>query len=633
MPGIVVGIGNDSLERVHAASRQLAHVPWHATSAASIAPQLALGWSGFPSSFDSHSWSAGAGREVHVWRYGHTFRVDPSPRAMGAKEILCDYLDGGVEACCDYDGSFVIAIADTRTQRLYIVPDRLCTQPLYYAADDSRIAVGPEVKALATVLGRTPTLSPDGVVGFLTAGYNIGKQTIYSGIERLELGKLIEISWSALPRLAARRFWKLDFGTSDKITNRREAEDALFAAIEQGHRLLLSDAPRFQMLLSGGADSRGMLGTCSRLGTLPAKAVTWGLLQEVPRSDASIARTLAERFGVPWDFIATTTDGFVDNCADWAYVSELSNDNFGWYTEGFGTLRYMHEAGYPCSFIGDESWGCQGFAFGEFHAYGRVLTPSVPSSVSSILAPSVRVHAAEAYFENIRDAMRDCEDTDWNDRKDFLYLHGRVARYIFALGYNRGHVTEHRRPFLTSPVLNVVRRLPAQFRANKNLYRTLLRRHLPAAARVPSASVNSLPDWSFDLRTREPLRTCFLDLLHDSAIRNGTLGELLDVQALVAVRDAFFAQSPTPVSRRPRLASVIKGRLNHMLWASPVYESVDRWRHRWRGDAPTLRATVQPIDILRRVAILVLLERQLTRFKASAVGTSHEARHAAAGRR
>ncbi|WP_348240365.1 hypothetical protein, partial [Salmonella enterica] len=60
--------------------------------------------------------------------------------------------------------------------------------------------------------------------------------------------------------------------------------------------------------------------------------------QDVPRSDASIARSLAARFGVPWEFISTTTDGFVDNCSDWAYVSELSNDNFGWYAEGFGTL-------------------------------------------------------------------------------------------------------------------------------------------------------------------------------------------------------------------------------------------------------------------------------------------------------
>jgi hypothetical protein len=632
MPGIVVGIGGAPLDGVHAASRQLAHVPWHATNAVGILPQLALGWSGFPQSFDAKSSSAGAGHDVHVWRYGHMFRAGPAPHAVAADEILRDYLDGGVDACCNYEGSFVVAIVDTRTQRLYIVPDRLCTQPVYYAVDGPRVAVGPEVKALATVLGRTPMLSREGVIGFLTAGYNIGRQTLFAGIERLELGKLLEISWAAWPRLTARRFWKLDFAAADKIVKRGDAEDALFAAIEEGHRILFSDSPQFQILLSGGADSRGMLGTCSLLGSLPAKAVTWGLLQDVPRSDASIAQALAARFGVPWEFIATTTDGFVDNCADWAYVSELSNDNFGWYTEGFGTLHYMHATGYPCSFIGDESWGCQGFAHGELHAYGRVLTPSVPSSVLSLLQPSVRAHAAEAYFENIRATMRDCEDVDWSDRKDFLYLHGRVARYIFALGYNRGHATEHRRPFLTRAVLDVVRRLPAAFRVNKNLYRTMLRRHLPDAARVPSASVNSLPDWSFDLRMREPLRSCFLGLLNEPLIESGALGELFDVRAFAAVRDAFFAQTPTPVSRKPRAASVIKGHLNRMLWASRAYEPIDRWRHRWRGNAPTQRATVLPVDLLRRAAILVLLERQLPRFNASAAG-ARDARHAVAGRR
>ena len=628
MPGIVVGIGGNPLESVHAATRQLAHVPWHATGAAGIASQLALGWSGFSQSFDSKSWSAGAGREVQVWRYGHTFAARPSPHAIGASEILRDYLNGGVDACCDYDGSFVVAIADTRTQRLYVVPDRLCTHPLYYAEDGSRVAIGPEVKAIATVLGATPTLSLDGVIAFLTTGYNIGRQTLFAGIERLELGKLLEIDWSDAPRLSVRRFWKLDFGAADKFEDRRDAEDALFAAIKEAHRLLLSDAPKFQVLLSGGADSRGILGTCSVLGTLPAKAVTWGLSQDVPRSDASIARSLAARFGVPWEFISTTTDGFVDNCSDWAYVSELSNDNFGWYAEGFGTLHYMHEAGYPCSFIGDEIWGWQGFAHDELDACAKVLAPTVPASLLTLFKPQLRVRAAEKYLANIREVMRDCSDADWSDRKDFLYLHGRVARYIFALGYNRGHVTEQRRPFLTSHVLDVVRRLPAEYRTHKNLYRTMLRRHLPEAASVPSASVNSLPDWSFDLRTHEPLRTCFLELLHDPLIRNGALGELFDTQAFAAVRDAFFAQIPTPVSRKPRLASIIKGRLNDMLWASPLHEHVDRWRHRLRTDAQMQRTTVLPVDLLRRVAILVLLERQLPRFKSSAVGAPSDARHA-----
>jgi hypothetical protein len=287
----------------------------------------------------------------------------------------------------------------------------VCTQPLYYTRNGDDIVIGPEIKALATAIGITPTLSTQGIVGFLSAGYNIGAQTLFAGIQRLEVGKMLEIALDRPRQLSVRRFWKLDFSSTDKITHRRDAEDALFQSIKDAHRLLLADKPAFQILLSGGADSRGILGACSVLGTLPAKAVTWGLLKDVPRSDASISRALADRFEVPWQFILTQTDNFVDNCEQWAYVSELSNDNFGWYAEGFGTLRYMQETGYPCSFIGDESWGCQGFAYDESHAYGKVLPANVPTSLLSLMPENRRDTAAASYVENLRETMRDCEDT------------------------------------------------------------------------------------------------------------------------------------------------------------------------------------------------------------------------------
>jgi hypothetical protein len=318
---------------------------------------------------------------------------------------------------------------------------------------------------------------------------------------------------------------------------------------------------------------------------------------------------------VPWDFVVTSTDGFVDNCEQWAYVSELSNDNFGWYAEGFGTLNHMQQTGYASSFIGDESWGCQGFAFDQFQADGKVLPPCIAPSILALMPESQRARAAEAYVANIRETTRDCQDTDWNDRKDFLYLHGRVARFIFALGYNRGHATEHRRPFLTRAVLDVVRRLPPELRSYKNLYRTTLKRHMPEAMRVPYASVNSLPDWSYDLRARQPLRDCFLGLLQDPLIERGTLGALLDPGKYRAMRDAYFAATPKPLSREaPPVTKVIKGQILQMLWSNPNYKYVDRWKNAREGGLAE-RSIVQPVDLLRRIAILVLLERQLNRLQ------------------
>jgi hypothetical protein len=614
MPGILVAVGGISIERMRAATKKLAHVPTHESSVDTISSELAIGWAGPPGRVESHAWTADPGKEVYVWRFGHSFKGGGQPAPIGAPGILRDYMSAGVAACFEYEGSFVIVIADKRDNRLYVVPDRVCSQPLYYTRHGEQVVIGPEVKALAAVTGVTPSFSTEGVVGFLCAGYNIGAQTLFRGIERLEVGKMLEITLRGPRQMSVPRFWKLDFSSRDKLVHRREAEDALFQAIKDAHRVLLADKPAFQILLSGGADSRGMLGACSVLGTLPDKAVTWGLFEDVPRSDVSISKALAARFGIPWDFIYTQTDNFVENCEQWAYVSELSNDNFGWYAEGFGTLLYLQERGFACSFIGDESWGVQGFAYNEMHAYGLVLTPNVPASLLALMPANRHDAASASYLDNIRAIMRDCEDEDWTDRKDFLYLHARVARFIFALGYNRGHVTEHRRPFLTRGVLDVVRRLPAEFRVYKNLYRSMLKRHLPETMRVPYATVSSLPDWNHDLRAKERLRRHFLGLLHDPLIATGALGGVIETAQFRVLRDAYFAQTPTPVLRRTPASKVLKMQVREVVWRQPLYRYVDRWRNARSQGGPLQRAKAEPVDILRRVAILVLLERQLSRF-------------------
>jgi len=615
MPGVFVAVGEFSRERLSAAVKKLENAPAHRSEITTISPHLAVGWAGPQECIDHQGWATKAGDEVYVWQYGHACKATPQPARIRAAEILGDYMSHGVETCYAYEGSFVILIVDLRLQRLYVVPDRLCTQPLYHARAGDAIVLGPEVKALCTAIGTAPSLSRDALVGFLSAGYNIGTQTLFTDIQKLEMGKMLEIGIDHPRRLSAHRFWKLEFSSTDKFTRRRDAENALFQSIVDAHRLMLADEPSFQILLSGGADARGMLGACNLLDAHPARAVCWGFLKEAPRSDASISRSLAERFGIPWDFIAMRTDTFVDNCEHWAYVSELSNDNFGWYSEGFGTLVHLHETGHPCSLIGDESWGWHGFAYDEFQAYSKVLPATVPASLLALMIENRRETAASAYVNNIRDVMRDCHDTDWTDRKDFFYLHARVARFIFALGYYRGHVLEQRRPFLTRSVLDVVRRMPAEYRVHKNLYLTMLERRFPGVARVPYASVNSLLDWNYDLRTNARLRDFFLELLNDPVIETGALGDLIDMGRFRALRDAFFTENPAPIVRQARASDLARQYVRKMLWRHPFYKHVDRWSNSHQQMKRSV--TIAPIDILRRVAILVLLERQLCRFSSS----------------
>ena len=273
MPGIVVALGGFSTDRLRAAVQKLVYVLSHRSEAVSLSAELAIGWAGPRERIDSQTWADEPGHEVHVWRYGHTFKDAATPQPIDAAQILRDYMSEGIKACYEYEGCFVIVVADLRLQRLYVVPDRLSTQPLYYTRAGDDIVIGPEVKALSTVIARAPTLSRDGLIGFLSIGYDIAARTAFNDIQRVEMGKMLEITLDRPRRCTARRFWKMDFSSTHKLTDRRDAEDALLQSIKHAHRLLLSDQPTFQILLSGGADSRGILATCCLLGVLPATAI------------------------------------------------------------------------------------------------------------------------------------------------------------------------------------------------------------------------------------------------------------------------------------------------------------------------------------------------------------------------
>ena len=114
-----------------------------------------------------------------------------------------------------------------------------------------------------------------------------------------------------------------------------------------------------------------------------------------------------------------------------------------------------------------------------------------------------------------------------------------------------------RRPFLLGSVLDVLAEVPSRFRADKNLYISMVARFFPEVAAVPPRSAASLPNWSRDIREKPELRRVFLDLLDEGSL-GGALGAVLDLTAVEALKRKFFdsrvggghqAAAPNPLMR------------------------------------------------------------------------------------
>jgi hypothetical protein len=395
-----------------------------------------------------------------------------------------------------------------------------------------------------------------------------------------------------------------------ELRSRRAAESALYEALLEAHRIVLADEPgSFDLLLSGGKDSRGVLACLSEIGRPPTRAFSWGMRPDIPHSDPLVAAGLAETYRVPFEFKSYVTERFIENAGPWAYISELANDNIGWHAEGQSVLVADYETDGAFMLTGDECFGGGSWARNEEEVRSEVVPARLPAEFRNLLNDKVDEYDA-TYRRQVDSVLRWCENDHLIDRRNYYYVYGRVARFIMPFGHYKEIAVEIRRPFLARNVVEVIRQLPHKYRAYKNLYLSMLSRYFPLAASAPARAVDSLPDWEYDVMAEPRFRSMFLELLSTPAIESSVLSRALDIPRFEAFRDGYFGRPLDAVDRIPReprrgMSRFLPSRLRR--------ESVlfDRFRHMTRNTTrlTTLRSRSE-WDVLRCLALIRLLEEK-----------------------
>jgi asparagine synthase (glutamine-hydrolysing) len=197
-------------------------------------------------------------------------------------------------------GMFAIALWDRKERRLSLARDRLGIKPLYYAADDRRVAFGSELKALAAAPGWKPVLDADAAAAYMRFGYVPQPHTIYRGVHKLPPGHILTLGPEGEPTLAA--FWSLrPFAAAG-------AKRALapFDPVEEEERLdaLLRDAVRRRLIadvplgafLSGGIDSSTVVALMQQASDRPVRTFSIGF-REKGYDESGHARAVAAHLG------------------------------------------------------------------------------------------------------------------------------------------------------------------------------------------------------------------------------------------------------------------------------------------------------------------------------------------------
>lgn len=221
---------------------------------------------------------------------GHVFRS-----RTDSEVVLGAFRQWGSDAFRRFNGMFAAAFADMRTNRVFVVRDRLGIKPLHYWNSDGTLIFCSEIKGILASGRVTGEEDLGRLHEFLYYGNTLGADTFYAGIRRLEPGSYLEFD---LETRACRthRYWSpnevagIDDPEGQAVDRVRELLDAAV------RRQLASDVP-VGVFLSGGIDSSSIVALASRHYGGRLRTYTVGFDYVADTDELPAARALAARFG------------------------------------------------------------------------------------------------------------------------------------------------------------------------------------------------------------------------------------------------------------------------------------------------------------------------------------------------
>ena len=178
-------------------------------------------------------------------RGGHIFQT------MSDTEVLAHgYEQWGIRGLLErLDGMYALAIADSRTRRLYLARDRFGEKPLYYHSSPDRFVYSSQLLTAAAYPGVETDWDQKGLAWYLALHFVPGDETVWQGMRKLQPGHFLTVDWDSA-QFSIQQYWRLhETGEQDC-----DAGDILEAVDRAVRSRMVADVP-VGIFLSGGLDS------------------------------------------------------------------------------------------------------------------------------------------------------------------------------------------------------------------------------------------------------------------------------------------------------------------------------------------------------------------------------------------
>ena len=438
-------------------------------------------------------------------RKGHQFSGDSH-----AEFVVHLYEDRGDAFMQVLNGGFVLALWDSRQQRLLIANDRYGLRPLYTTRSGDRYLWASAPQAILADASFPRQVNLAAMADHLCLSTPQGSDTMFVGIDELLPASLVICQEG---QVHCQQYWDFAFQEEETGIAADDYLDELISLLRQTAERQQADELSVGLLLSGGFDSRLVL---SVLNKHAIKAFTFG----TPFcDDVRFARRVAETVHVPHFALEIKPDylksfariglertGDLFNCDRFCSISvydEIASQvnalimgHVGEYIfmTAKSVLRYISRN--PGKDL-DSEYRAGRFSLDFFYGLQNIMTEE---ELEQLVQP--------AYFQVLKGLARSrfhedlvrCPSRHVVHKYNYWCIKHRQGRlYNRLAGSLLPDNLEHRPFFFDNDLVDLAQSIPPSLRWGESpLYRRVILRVAPEIARIPATSTGDLPLYATD---------------------------------------------------------------------------------------------------------------------------------------
>jgi asparagine synthase (glutamine-hydrolysing) len=401
------------------------------------------------------------------------------------KELVEGFYSHGVDYIDQVEGSFVIFLIDG--SQFYILTDKVNSRKAFYGFIDDGWVISNDIDALPTDKCQ---LSLDGIACYLANGNLFVDLTLF---QEIKCARRASVHVFKEPDVFIYSYWEYKFTNPAYSVDQfgqyaQELESLLVESIKRRY----ATASGAALSLSAGLDSRGILGILHDRIKAPDIHCFSYSSKEHPEidTDPALSRQLASLCGYSHEMILSYKGDLVGhlqkNAREGKCLANFCDELDAWHS--------LTAAGqFSDVFVGDECFGIFNQQLDSqpmILAWLGILDAAAIRGLEDFIPKGIYARMCQS-LNKLTDEIFDRakEIPDLYTKRDFLYLDQRIDHVMMPWReYFAGQVGFVHNPYVDGSILEFVKRLPAQLRTKRILYKNTIRNMLPGLFSVDVAA-------------------------------------------------------------------------------------------------------------------------------------------------